>query len=105
MFLKQQFTVILAQLIKGLTSCAVGDWLMLIFHTCFIHTSRDTAFEGCFDCNMRQFHKADHIFTITTQAEHAFDLDGGYNLELRLHVAFKPVPKPVSVEPAWKPQV
>ena len=25
--------------------------------------------------------------------------------KLRLHIAFKPVPKPVSVEPAWKPQV
>ena len=27
------------------------------------------------------------------------------SLKLRLHVAFKPVPKPVSIEPAWKPQV
>ena len=26
-------------------------------------------------------------------------------LKLCLHVAFKPVPKPVSVEPAWEPQV
>ena len=26
-------------------------------------------------------------------------------LKLRLHVAFKPVPKPVCVELAWKPQV
>ena len=26
-------------------------------------------------------------------------------IELRLHVAFKLVPKLVSVEPAWKPQV
>ena len=25
--------------------------------------------------------------------------------KLRLHVAFKPVPKPVSIEPAWNPQV
>ena len=27
------------------------------------------------------------------------------NNKLRLHVAFKPVSKPVSVEPAWEPQV
>ena len=26
-------------------------------------------------------------------------------LKLRLHVAFKLVPKPLSIEPAWKPQV
>ena len=27
------------------------------------------------------------------------------SLKLRLHVAFKPVPKPVSVKPAWEPLV
>ena len=55
----------------------------------------------------------DHVMRFTTlnmdslmlHDQHAALNGSTLSLKLRLHVAFKPVPKPVSVEPAWKPQV
>ena len=40
-----------------------------------------------------------------SMAVERFDLISYTRPKLRLHVAFKPVPKPVSVELAWEPQV
>ena len=45
----------------------------------------------------------DTIISVVTVALHSYM--PLVKLKLRLHVAFKPVSKPVSVEPAWKHQV